>query len=65
MATKEHFNYQGMTKLAALKILTNLGLSDSLKEAFPDFNISLIDTMSYNFRGYSSWNVGSRICKWS
>ena len=51
MATKEHFNYQGMTKLATLKNLTNFGLSDSLKEAFPDFNISLIDTMSYNFRG--------------
>jgi hypothetical protein len=46
MATKEHFNYQGMTKLAALKNLTNLGLSYRLKEAFPDFNISLIDTMS-------------------
>jgi hypothetical protein len=44
MAAKEHFNYQGMTKLAALKNLTNLGLSDSLKEAFSDFNISLIDT---------------------
>ena len=52
MATKEkeHFNYQGMTKLAALKKLINFGLCDSLKEAFPDFNISLIDTMSYNFR---------------
>jgi hypothetical protein len=56
MATKEHFNYQGMTKWAALKNLTNFGLSDSLKEAFPlvhlrndkqmEFNISLIDTMS-------------------
>jgi len=60
MATKEHFNYQGMTKLAALKNLTNLGLSDSLKEAFPDFNISLIDTMSYNFRGipHGMWVAG-------
>lgn len=54
MATKEHFNYQGMTKLATLKNLTNFGLSDSSlrkKEAFPDFNISLIDTMSYKFSG--------------
>ena len=51
MATKEHFNSQGMTKLATLKNLINYGLSDSLKEAFPDFNISLIDTMCYNFRG--------------
>lgn len=60
MATKEHFNYQGMTKLAALKNLTNFGLSDSLKEAFPDFNISLIDTMSYNFRGitHGMWVAG-------
>lgn len=70
MATKEQFNYQGMTKLAALKNLTNLGLSDSLKEAFPDFNISLIDTMSpwpwafgakaYNFRGipHGMWVAG-------
>jgi uncharacterized protein YfkK (UPF0435 family) len=60
MATKEHFNYQGMTKLATLKNLTNLGLSDSLKEAFPDFNISLIDTMSDNFRGipHGMWVAG-------
>jgi hypothetical protein len=59
-ATKEHFNYQGMTKRAALKILTTFGLSDSLKEAFPDFNISLIDTMSYNFRGipHGMWVAG-------
>jgi hypothetical protein len=60
MATKEHFNYQGMTKLAALKNLTNFGLSYSLKEAFPDFNLSLIDTMSYNFRGipHGMWVAG-------
>jgi hypothetical protein len=60
MATKEHFNYQDMTKWAALKNLTNLGLSDSLKEAFPEFNISLIDTMSYNFRGipHGMWIAG-------
>ena len=60
VATKEHFNYQGMTKLVALKILTNLGLSYSLKEAFPDFNISLIDTMSYKFRGipHGMWVAG-------
>ena len=51
MATKEHFNYLGLTKLATLKNLTNYGLSDSLKKTFPDLNISLIDTMSYNFRG--------------
>jgi len=51
MATKEHFNYEGMRKLATLKNLTNFGLSDSLKEAFPDFNISLIDTVSYDFKG--------------
>lgn len=38
-------------KWAALKNLTYFGLSYSLKEAFPEFNISLIDTMSYNFRG--------------
>lgn len=60
MATKEHFNYKGMTKLAALKNLTNLGLSESLKEAFPNFNISLIDTMYYNFRGipHGLWVAG-------
>ena len=49
MITKEHFNSQGMTKLATLKNLINFGLSDSLKEAFPDLDISLIDTMSYNY----------------
>ena len=60
MATKEHFNYEGMRKLATLKNLTNFGLSDSLKEAFPDFNISLIDTVSYNFRGipHGMWVAG-------
>ena len=60
MATKEHFNYQGMTKLATLKNLTNFGLSDNLKEAFPDFNISLIDTMSYKFRSipHGMWVAG-------
>ena len=60
LATKEHFNYQGMTKLATLKNLTNFGLSDSLKEALPDFNISLIDTMSYNFKGipHGMWVAG-------
>lgn len=51
MAAKEHFNYLGMTKLATLKNLTNYGLSYNLKEAFPDFNISLIDTISWKFRG--------------
>ena len=60
MATKEHFNSQGMTKLAKLKNLINYGLSDNLKEAFPDFNISLINTMSYNFRGilHRMWVAG-------
>jgi len=45
---------------ATLKNLTNFGLSDSLKEALPDFNISLIDTMSYNFKGISHgmWVAG-------
>jgi hypothetical protein len=51
MKSKDHFNYQGMTKIAKLKNLINFGLSDSLKEAFPDFNISLIDEIYYNFRG--------------
>jgi len=66
MANKNHFNYQGMTKLATLKILINFGLSDSLKEALPDFNIYLIYTMSYNFWGIPLLrrNVGSWICKW-
>ena len=60
MVTKEHFNYQGMTKLATLKNLINFGLSDSLKESFPDINTSLIDTMSYNFRGIPNgmWVAG-------
>ena len=60
MATKEHFNYQGITKLATLKDLTNYGLSDSLKKAFPDLNINLIDTMLYNFRGipHGMWVAG-------
>lgn len=60
MATKEHFNYLGMTKLATLKNWTNYGLSDSLKQAFPDLNISLIDTMSYKFRGipHEMWVAG-------
>ena len=49
MEKKEHFNYLGMTKLATLKNLTNYGLSDNLKISFPDLNISLIETMSYNF----------------
>jgi len=50
MATKEHFNLQGMKKLATLKNLTNFGLSDSLKEAFSDLDNSLIETISYKFR---------------
>jgi Cytochrome C oxidase subunit II, transmembrane domain/LAGLIDADG endonuclease/Cytochrome C oxidase subunit II, periplasmic domain len=60
MATKEHFNSQGMTKLATLKNLTNFGLSESLKEAFPDLNISLIDTISSSFRGipHGMWVAG-------
>lgn len=51
MTAKEHFNYLGMKKLATLKNLTNYGLSDSLKEAFPDFNTYLIETISWKFRG--------------
>jgi hypothetical protein len=47
-ATKEHFNYQGCV---ARQNWLNFGLSYSLKEAFPDFNFSLIDQMSNNFRG--------------
>ena len=52
---------------ATLKNLTNFGLSDSLKKthkkkkkALPDFNISLIDTMSYNFKGipHGMWVAG-------
>lgn len=61
IATKEHFNYQGMTKLATLKNLTNFGLSDSLKKAFPDFNISLIDTsVTEYYRGIHNgmWVAG-------
>lgn len=60
MKTKEHFYYQGMTKLATLKNFTNYGLSDSLKEAFPDLNISLIDTISYKFNGIPNgmWVAG-------
>jgi uncharacterized protein YfkK (UPF0435 family) len=60
MATKEHFNYQGMIKLATLKSITNYGLSDSLKEAFPDLNVSLINTATYNFRGipHGMWVAG-------
>jgi hypothetical protein len=56
MARKEHFHFQGMTKLATLKNFINFGLSDSLKEAFPDLDLSLIDqppkgrSRSYNFR---------------
>jgi hypothetical protein len=51
MAAKEHFNYLGMTKLATLKNLINYGLSDSLIEAFPYFNVFLINTISWKFRG--------------
>jgi hypothetical protein len=60
MATKEHFNYLGMTKLATLKNLINYGLSDSLKQAFPDLNISLIDIMIYKFKGipHEMWVAG-------
>jgi uncharacterized protein YfkK (UPF0435 family) len=60
MKSKDHFNYQGMTKIAKLKNLINFGLSDSLKEAFPDFNISLIDEIYYNFRGipHEMWLAG-------
>ena len=60
MATKEHFNYQGMIKLATLKNLVNYGLSDSLKEAFPDLNVSLIDIINYNFKNipHEMWIAG-------
>lgn len=66
MAEKEHFNYQGCfakTKLATLKNLINFGLSDSLKEAFPDFNIYLIDQRTHssdNFRDipHGMWVAG-------
>jgi hypothetical protein len=62
MATKEHFNNQGMTKLATLKNLINFGLSDNLKEAFPDLDLSLIDqrSRSYNFSGipHEMWVAG-------
>lgn len=60
MATKEHFNYQGITQLATLKDLTNYRLSDNLKKAFPDLNINLIDTVSYNFKGipHETWVAG-------
>jgi hypothetical protein len=66
MAAKEHFNYLGITKLATLNFLTNYGLSDSLKEAFPNINTSLIYTISIpnEIYNYSSWNVSSRIYKW-
>ena len=49
-----------MTQLATLKILINYGLSDNLKEAFPNFNISLIDSMSYTFKGipHGLWVAG-------
>lgn len=60
MKAKEHFNYLGMKKLATLKNLTNYGLSDSLKEAFPDFNTYLIETIYWKFRGipHGMWVAG-------
>jgi hypothetical protein len=51
MATKEHFNSLGLSKLATLKNLANYGLSESLKQIFPNLDVSLIDTVSYNFMG--------------
>lgn len=60
MATKEHFNFQGLTKLVTLKSLFNYGLSDNLKNVFTDLNSSLIDIVSYKFKGipHGMWVAG-------
>jgi len=60
MATKEHFNSLGLSKLATLKNLANYGLSESLKQIFPNLDVSLIDTVSYNFMGipHEMWVAG-------
>jgi LAGLIDADG endonuclease/Cytochrome C oxidase subunit II, periplasmic domain len=60
MERKEHFNYQGMIKLATLKSLMNYGLSDDLKKVFPELKTSLIDYKFYSFKGipHGMWVAG-------
>ena len=36
MVLKEHLTYDGLRKIVAIKASMNLGLSEKLKEEFPD-----------------------------
>ena len=55
---KGHLNKQGLMKMVSIKASINKGLSDMLKEAFPD--VKLIEEISSK-KGLIDLNVGKSI----
>ena len=57
---KEHLSQEGLLKLVGIKASLNLGLSVSLKEAFPIWKELQINRPDYNFKGIpdSGWMAG-------
>jgi len=55
---KDHLNEQGLMKMVSIKASINKGLSNTLKEAFPD--VKLIEKTS-DTKGLIDLNVGKSI----
>ena len=58
--TQEHLNEEGLLKLIGIKASLNLGLNDSLKNAFPNWKEIQCNKPDYNFQGIPDPNSPSR-----
>ena len=58
--TQEHLNEEGLLKLIGIKASLNLGLNDSLKNAFPNWKEVQCNRPDYNFHGIPdpNWLAG-------
>ena len=57
--TQEHLNEEGLLKLIGIKASLNLGLNDSLKNAFPNWKEIQCNKPDYNFQGIPDPNSPS------
>ena len=60
--TKEHLNEEGLLKLIGIKASLNLGLNDSLKNAFPNWKEVQCNKPDYNFKGIPDPNWLAGFC---
>ena len=58
--TKEHLSQKGLLKLVGIKASLNLGLNDTLKEAYPNWKEIQVNRPDYVFKGIPdpNWMAG-------